>query len=58
MFTMLCTIMEMEIVKVQRKSTGLQIRVPKNIESVLDDVKYVTCTTDKDGIHYKPIIAK
>ena len=50
--------MEMEIVKVQRKSTGLQIRVPKSIESVLDDVKYVTCTTDKNGIHYKPIVAK
>lgn len=51
-------VVEMEVVKVQRKSTGIQIRVPKSIESVLDDVKYVTCTTDENGIHYKPIVAK
>ncbi|MCK5386519.1 MAG: hypothetical protein KAJ39_05005 [Gammaproteobacteria bacterium] len=47
-----------EIVKVQRVSTGIHITVPKSVSHILDDVKYVECTIDEVGIHYKPIVAK
>jgi hypothetical protein len=45
----------MEVVKVQRKSTGMQVRVPNSLSHVLENVKYVTCVIDETGIHYSPI---
>ena len=44
-----------KIVKVQRKSNGIYIKVPASIEHALDCVEYVSCTADEHGVHYSPI---
>ena len=50
---------KIEVVKIQRKSTGVQVRVPNSISHILNDVMYMTCTVDEDNsIHYSPIVAK
>jgi hypothetical protein len=47
-----------KIVKIQRVSNGVHITVPKSMAHILDNVHYVKCTIDKDGIRYSPVASK
>lgn len=45
----------MNIVKIQRSNSNFVVSVPKNARHMFDDIEYMKCTIDENGIHYSPI---